>query len=103
MNKNLINWYNFFTDELFDGSSNPLQYEQQINAAFLCEMDLRYFPFDIQFCEIIFQLDSVQDNFAHWNLVEGHYLGEVYIYIILYTCENVLDSLFRVENEKYTG
>ncbi|KAF2367948.1 Low-density lipoprotein (LDL) receptor class A repeat [Trinorchestia longiramus] len=63
-------------DEIFDGQNNPLQLTQKVNAPFSCDMDLKNFPFDIQYCKLLFQLSSVGSDFSVWNSVQVHYDGE---------------------------
>ena len=65
------------SDEIFLGKNNPLQLSQKVNAPFTCEMDLRNFPFDIQYCNLLFEMSSVREDFAVWGDISVHYHGEV--------------------------
>ncbi|XP_076068380.1 uncharacterized protein LOC143040827 [Oratosquilla oratoria] len=63
-------------DEIYTGSENPLELRQDLNAPFLCIMDLQNFPFDTQHCQIILELSSAQVEYTTWSNVIVNYLGE---------------------------
>jgi len=63
-------------DEIFLGGSNPLELRTKVNAPFTCDMNLKNFPFDIQYCRLLFQMSSVRSEFAIWGNVTVHYNGE---------------------------
>lgn len=63
---------------------NPLQLSHKMNAPFVCNMDLRMFPFDTQHCKLLLTLTSARIDFLEWRRLEVTYLGEVDIYIFTF-------------------
>ncbi|XP_063596199.1 uncharacterized protein LOC134773051 [Penaeus indicus] len=64
-------------DEMYEGSKNPLSFNQKIKAPFSCNMELQMFPFDTQHCQMHLRIASTRENFLRWRKLEVVYEGEV--------------------------
>ena len=43
---------------LFDGSNNPLNFERQLTVDWICELNLAWYPFDSQICNMKIYLNE---------------------------------------------
>ncbi|XP_042869704.1 gamma-aminobutyric acid receptor subunit rho-1-like [Penaeus japonicus] len=50
-----------------------------MNAPFVCNMDLRMFPFDTQHCKLLLTLTSARVDFLDWRRLGVVYLGETFL------------------------
>nr|XP_027231093.1 uncharacterized protein LOC113822752 [Penaeus vannamei] len=66
-------------DKVYEGKKNPLQLSHKMNAPFVCNMDLRMFPFDTQHCKLLLTLTSARVDFLDWRRLEVTYLGETFL------------------------
>ncbi|XP_063609109.1 uncharacterized protein LOC134783243 isoform X1 [Penaeus indicus] len=66
-------------DKIYEGMKNPLELSHKMNAPFVCNMDLRMFPFDTQHCKLLLTLTSARVDFLHWRHLEVTYLGETFL------------------------
>lgn len=71
------------TDEIFEGTKNPLQLYRRVNAPFSCNMKLQYFPFDTQRCHLLLRLASAREDFLNFTDLNVSYLGEVSWLVVL--------------------
>ena len=49
---------------LFPGSNNAILLKREYYQEYSCEFDLRYYPFDTQMCEMIFQIQGKTDQYV---------------------------------------
>ena len=52
------------TAMLFPGSNNAILLKREYYQEYSCEFDLRYYPFDTQMCEMIFQIQGKTDQYV---------------------------------------
>jgi len=52
---------------LFDGSSNDLVFSRVYTESFICDFNMRHYPFDVQHCDLILEIDERLANFVELN------------------------------------
>ena len=62
---------------IFEGGENPLTIARIYDIEFICEFNMRVFPFDTQNCSIILIMKGNSGKFAHLVIDEFKYLGPI--------------------------
>lgn len=62
---------------LFQGSENKLEISQVYDVYFICQYDMRNYPFDTQECSVDIVLTAVHDNFCKLNVQNFTYTGNL--------------------------
>ena len=62
---------------LFKGSENRLEISQVYDVYFICQYDMRNYPFDTQECSVDIVLTAVHDNFCKLNVQDFTYTGDL--------------------------
>ena len=60
----------------FKGIENPLFMKRYYNQRFLCDYKLNWYPFDIQHCSMVFEMDKEYAPFTKFVLKTIEYTGE---------------------------
>ena len=61
----------------FAGSENPMVLSRNFNEIFICNFDLRNFPFDTQTCMIVINANNKVGKFLQLTPVHFNYTGPV--------------------------
>ena len=62
---------------LFKGSENKLEISQVYDIYFICQYNMRRYPFDTQECHVDIVLTAVHDNFCRLNVQNFSYTGDL--------------------------
>ena len=62
---------------LFKGSENKLEISQVYDIDFICQYDMRRYPFDTQECHVDMVLTAVHDNFCQLHVQNFSYTGNL--------------------------
>ena len=62
---------------LFRGSENKMEISQVYDVYFICQYDMRNYPFDTQQCSVDIVLTAVHDNFCKLNVQNFSYTGDL--------------------------
>ena len=62
---------------IYRGEENPLTIARVYDIAFICEFDVRIFPFDTQNCSIVLAMAGNSGKFVHLSIDQFRYLGPV--------------------------
>ena len=62
---------------VFEGNENPLTIARVYDITFICEFNVRIFPFDTQNCSIVLVMAGNSGKFVHLSIDQFKYLGPV--------------------------
>ena len=62
--------------EYFDGKDNPLFLKRFYNQRFLCDYQLSWYPFDVQHCYMVLEVESSHAPFTQLSLGQHEYRGQ---------------------------
>ena len=62
---------------IYQGAENPLSISRVYDIEFICEFNMRFFPFDTQNCSIFLVMAGNSGKFIHLEIDQFNYLGPI--------------------------